>query len=118
MAFLTHPAAVGKRYYVASPTIIRAHALADEVVRQMDTWTLPLPLPTVALWPACVLQEAVSRLTRKPDVLSRQKYAELRAPGWVCTPARLRQELGLVCATELREAVAQTLAWYRQQGWL
>ena len=118
VACLTHPAAVGKTFYVASPATIRAHALADEVARQMDTWTLPLSLPTVALWPVCVLQEAISRLTRKPNVLSRQKYAELRAPGWVCTPARLQQELGLVCATELREAVAETLAWYRRRGWL
>ena len=64
------------------------------------------------------LQEAISRLTGKPSVLSRQKYAELRAPGWVCDPARLRRELGFVCATRLKDGIAETLAWYRQQGWL
>ena len=115
---LTHPAAVGKTFYVASPAIIRAHGLADEIALQMNTWTLPLPLPAAALWPVCVLQEIVSRLTGKPNVLSRQKYAELRAPGWVCDPARLRQELGFVCATPLKAGIAEALAWYRQQGWL
>ena len=92
--------------------------MADEIAGQMKTWTLPLPLPTAVLWPVCQLQEAVSRLTRRPNVLSRQKYAELRAPGWVCDPARLRQELGCVCATTLRNGIAETLAWYRHEGWL
>ena len=115
---LTHPAAVGKTFYVASPAIIRAHALADEIAMQMNVWTLPLALPAAALWPVCLLQETVSRLTGKPAVLDRQKHAELRAPGWVCDPARLRQELGFVCATPLNTGIAETLAWYRQQGWL
>jgi len=66
----------------------------------------------------CCLQEAVSRLTGKPSMLSRQKWAELRAPGWVCDPDRLRQVLGLVCASTLKSGITPTLAWYRQQGWL
>ena len=115
---LTHPAAAGKTFYVASPEVTTARGLADEIVGQMKTWTLPLPLPMAALWTLCYLQEAVSRLTRRPNVLSAQKYAELRAPGWVCDPARLRQELGLVCGTTLRRGIAETLEWYRQQGWL
>lgn len=118
VACLTHPAAGGKTFYVASPEITKAHALAEEIASQMKTWTLTVPLPTAALWPLCQLQEAISRLTGRPAVLSRQKYAELRAPGWVCDPARLRQELGLVCATRLKDGIADTLAWYRQQGWL
>jgi nucleoside-diphosphate-sugar epimerase len=115
---LTHPAAAGKTFYTASPEVMTALALADEIARQMGTWTLPLPLPTAALWPLCCFQGAVSRLTGKPSVLSRQKFAELRAPGWVCDPSRLRRELGFVCAVTLRDGIAETLAWYRQQGWL
>ena len=118
VACLTHPAAGGKTFYAASPEITKAHALTDEIASQMKTWTLTIPLPTAALWPLCQMQEAISRLTGRPAVLSRQKYAELRAPGWVCDPARLRQELGLVCATRLKDGIAETLAWYRQQGWL
>jgi nucleoside-diphosphate-sugar epimerase len=118
VACLTHPAAAGKTFYVASPAAIRAHALADEIARQMKTWTLLLPLPAAALWPVCVAQELVSRLTGRPNVLSRQKYDELCVAGWVCDPTRLRRELGLVCATKLEDGIAETLAWYRQHRWL
>ena len=115
---LTPSAAVGKTFYVASPDITNAHAMADEVAAQMKVWTLKLPLPRAALWPVCQLQEVISRVTGRPSVLSRQKYAELSAPGWVCDPARLRQEVGIDCATGLRAGIAETLTWYRQHGWL
>jgi hypothetical protein len=92
--------------------------MAGEIAGQMKTWTLPLSLPTAALWPLCCLQETLSWLTRRPNVLSRQKYAELRAPGWVCDPTRLRQEAGFVGGTTLKNGIAKTLAWYRQEGWL
>jgi nucleoside-diphosphate-sugar epimerase len=115
---LTHPAVPGKTFYVASPEVTSAPALAGEIAAQMKAWTLPVPLPVAALWVVCCLQEAVSRLTGKPSMLSRQKWAELRAPGWVCDPGRLRQEAGFVCANTLKSGIPTTLAWYRQQGWL
>ena len=115
---LTHPAAAGKTFYVASPEVTNAPAMAGDIAVQMKAWTLPLRLPLAGLWLLCCLQEALSRLTRKPAMLSRQKFAELRAQGWVCDPARLRQELGFVCANTLQSGIATTLAWYRQQEWL
>jgi nucleoside-diphosphate-sugar epimerase len=115
---LTHAAAAGKTFYVASTEVTNAPALAGEIAAQMKAWTLPLPLPFAALWVLCCWQEAVSRLTRKPGMLSRDKYRELRAPGWVCDPDRLRREVGFVCANTLENGIRTTLAWYRQQGWL
>ena len=115
---LTHPAAAGKTFYVASGEVTTARAVAGEIAGQMKTWTLPLSLPTVALWPLCCLQETLSWLTRRPNVLSRQKYAELREPGWVCDPTRLRQEAGFAGGTTLKNGIAKTLAWYRQERWL
>ena len=70
------------------------------------------------MWPICLAQELASRLTGKPNVLSLQKFAELRAPGWVCDPTRLERETGCACATTLKAGIAETLSWYRQHHWL
>jgi nucleoside-diphosphate-sugar epimerase len=118
VACLDYPAAAGKTYFVAGRESITAQAMAEEIAAQMQVWTLPLPLPTVVLWPMCLAQEVVSRLTGRPNVLSLQKFAELRAPGWVCDPARLEREIGYACPTMLKSGVAETLAWYRQHDWL
>ena len=115
---LTDPAAAGKTFFVASREVVTAQAMAKEVAAQMKVWTLPLPLPTPLLWPICLAQEAWSRLTRKPNVLSLQKFAELRAPGGVCDPSRLERDTGYACATSLKEGIGETLLWYRQEHWL
>jgi nucleoside-diphosphate-sugar epimerase len=115
---LTHPAAAGRTYFVASREVVTGRTIAEEIASQMNVWTLPLPLPTALLWPICLAQELASRLTGKPNVLSLQKFAELRAPGWVCAPTRLERETGCTCATTLKTGIAETLSWYRQHHWL
>jgi nucleoside-diphosphate-sugar epimerase len=118
MTCLTHSAAAGRTYFVASREVVTARTIAEEIASQMKVWTLPLPLPTALLWPMCLAQELASRLTGKPNVLSLQKFAELRAPGWVCTPTRLERETGSTCATTLKAGISETLSWYRQHNWL
>jgi nucleoside-diphosphate-sugar epimerase len=115
---LDHPAAAGKTYFVAAREIVTARRMAEEVAAQMNVWTLPLPVPLTLLWLMCLAQEIRSRLTGKPSVLSLQKFAELRAPGWVCDPTLLERETGYACPTTLKTGVAETLSWYRQQHWL
>ena len=94
---LMHPAAAGKTYFVAAREVVTARTMAEEIAAQMNIWTLPLPLPVALLWPICLAQELASRLTGKPNVLSLQKFAELRAPGWVCDATRLESETGYTC---------------------
>ena len=115
---LTHAAAAGRTYFVAAREVVTARTLATEVASQMNVWTMPLPLPTALLWPICLAQELTSRLTGKPNLLNLQKYAELRAPGWVCAPTRLERETGCACVTPLKAGISETLSWYREHHWL
>jgi nucleoside-diphosphate-sugar epimerase len=118
VACLSHPAAASKTYFVAGREVVTARTMAEEIAHQMGVWTLPLPLPTLALWPVCLAREVWSRLTGQPSVLSLQKFAELRAPGWVCDASLLERETGCACATKLKQGVGETLRWYREQRWL
>jgi nucleoside-diphosphate-sugar epimerase len=115
---LDHPAAPRKTYFVAAPEVVTARQMAAEVAWQMNVWAIPLPLPTPLFFPLCLIQDVWSRLTGKPNVLSLQKYAELRASGWVCDSKRLAEDTGYVCPTHLRQGMGETLAWYREHGWL
>jgi nucleoside-diphosphate-sugar epimerase len=115
---LDRPAAAGKTFFVAAREVVTARRMAEEVADQMKVWTVPLPLPLALLWVMCLIQELRSRVTGKANVLSLQKFAELRAPGWVCDPTLLERETGYVCPTSLQTGVAETLSWYRQEHWL
>jgi nucleoside-diphosphate-sugar epimerase len=118
VAVVSHPKAAGNTYYVANSETVTARQFGECIARQLGVrvWRLPIPVPFV--WPACLIQELISQATRKANVLSLQKYAELRAPGWVCDAGELEAKLGWKCPTDLEEGVRRTLAWYREAGWL
>jgi nucleoside-diphosphate-sugar epimerase len=115
---LEHPAAAGKIYFVACPEVVTARAMAREIARCMNTWTVPCPVPSPVLWLMCLLGQIGTRVTGKANVLSLQKYAELRAPGWVCDPTLMQRELGFTCSTQLQSGIEQTLRWYQAKRWL
>lgn len=118
VAALTHPNASREIFFAGSPEVVTAVQLAQRLARASGTWTIPLPLPQAVLWFACQWAGLVAQITRKPNVLSVQKYAELKAPGWVCNVAKLQDRLGCACPTTLAAGVAKTRAWYLAHGWL
>jgi nucleoside-diphosphate-sugar epimerase len=115
---LTAENVAGNSYYVSSTEVVTARGMAGEIAKLMGVWTLPLPLLTGLLWPLCLGQDMISRVTGKANVLSLQKYAELRAAAWVCSPARLQKDTGLQCRTDMRSGLQQTLLWYQENGWV
>ncbi|MCL4176939.1 MAG: NAD(P)-dependent oxidoreductase [Verrucomicrobia bacterium] len=115
---LEHPRGAGGVYHVAEPQVVTSRGLVEEIARQMGVRPLIPPLPRPLLWLICAGRDLVSGLTGRPHILSRQKFAEVVAPGWVSGTDRLRRELGFVCETGLKEGIGRTLAWYRAQGWL
>lgn len=118
VAALTHPNAARELFFAGADEMITAGRLTQLVAEESGAWTLSLPLPNAALWLGCQWAELVTRLTRKPNVLSAQKYAELKAPGWVCDVSKLERRLACVCPTRAREGLRKTHQWYRAQGWL
>jgi nucleoside-diphosphate-sugar epimerase len=115
---LDHPDASRKVFFTGSPEVVTSDELAQRVGSEAGSWAVTLPLPNAVLWAACQWSEFVSRVTKKPNVLSAQKWAELKAPGWVCDVSRMHEELGFECRTPLKEGVARTMAWYQAEGWL
>jgi nucleoside-diphosphate-sugar epimerase len=118
IACLCRPETAGKIYFAASPERVTGRGMAREIAVQMKRWTLPFPIPAPVLWSVCLVQQVLSRLTRKPSLLNLQKYAELRAPGWVCDSSKLEREIGFACKTRLKQGIAETLDWYHRERWL
>lgn len=118
VACLRHPETAGKTYFAASSEIVTSRGMAEEIAAQMRRWTVPCPIPPPVLWMVCLLQQLISQVTGKPSLLNLSKYAELRAPGWVCDASKLQQEIGFACRTPLQQGIAETLDWYKRERWL
>ena len=118
LAAVRSPRAPGRDYFLAHPKPLSwtdlSTAAADIMRRTPRVLTIPLPLATAV--GACA--ELVARITGKPGILSREKIAEARCRYWTCDASHATAELGFTAATSMGAGLAETLAWYKEAGWL
>jgi nucleoside-diphosphate-sugar epimerase len=115
---LEHPRAAGQTYFAASPEAASAWEMSQAIAREMGKPGVTFPLPRWLLWLSCMLNQARTAVTGRAHILSRQKFAEMKAPGWVCNAAKLERETGYVCRMKLEPGIRETVGWYRDHGWL
>lgn len=130
IALLTHETARGV-YFVddgsappnAAAPAPRRHACGYELTEFTATLAALLRrrIRSVAI-PVGLLQAASrlagARLAARAPILSRDRIVDLSAPGWVCCGDRLSRDTGFACRFGLYAGLLDTLAFYRQNGWL
>lgn len=105
-------------YAVAEP---REHSWSELVTVLGETLgrrPLRVSLPPALVRTAAALTERVSGLLGGTAVFNREKAEEMLAPAWVCELAGSDALLPAEDATPLRRGIAETVRWYKRQGWL
>jgi hypothetical protein len=64
------------------------------------------------------LSGMIAWLRSRPSIINTDKAREILAGSWACSSEKANQELGFSPARPLDTRLAQTVAWYRSQGWL
>lgn len=117
-AAIESPRAGGKIYFAANPdpaTWTEFGAMAAGIMGRR--------VRNIAISPAAALvvgrlAETVSKLRKKPGIVSRDKVREAQCRYWICDTARVRRDLGFSPTYSLRDGMIETLAWYKDAGWL
>ena len=123
MALANAPQAAGRTYFLAHPKPVTWSAFCLEAARIMG-WgagrrrVRVLRIPAGAAYAAGWCAEMWSRLTRKPGIVSREKVREAQCRAWICDTRLAAREIGFEAQTPLRAGLAETLAWYKEAGWL
>lgn len=112
------PQAAGRSYFLAHPKAVSWGELRDVAARIMKKRPRVLKIPAALALAVGTVAETWSKVTRKPGIISREKVKEALCPAWTCQTGRAREELGFEARTPLELGFAQTLAWYREAGWL
>jgi nucleoside-diphosphate-sugar epimerase len=94
----------------------------DELTRTMaealNVRTLKIRVPVFALHALAALNEVFAPLRREAPVLDRRKAREMTAACWTCDRSRAAEELGYRPSVPLEEGIRETVAWYREMGWI
>ncbi len=118
LRLLEDPAAVNQAYNACDGIAYTWDDVAAEIERALGRRALKVVLPMAVLKPMSWAAIALARLTGQSPLLHEQRLIEIRQQAWLFSGEKARRELGFEPAYPLPKAVAETVAWYRNEGWL
>lgn len=105
-------------YYVATDRVTSYAELGRLAATAAGMRARTMPFPRIGFWIAGFLGEMVGRVRKRPALLNLDKVREATAAGWVCSDAKIHEQLQYAPTLSLEQRYAQTVAWYREQKWL
>jgi nucleoside-diphosphate-sugar epimerase len=110
---------VNKCYFVADGDVYTGKEYTRLIKKALGKrFVLNIKIPLGALKAVSVLSEEWSKRSGKPSTLNRDKYKIMRQRNWTCDTAPLVNDLGFKPKYRLYEGLQESVAWYRQNGWL
>ena len=112
------PGVAGETFFLGGEALYSWRDLKEAAAAALgrNALTVPVPPPLVSLSGALV--EGVFRLWGSLPPFHREKAREIRYACKMCSIDKARRLLEYRPALSLKEGVADTIAWYRAQGWL
>lgn len=106
-------------YFAAHPEPVRFSELLGAIRKSLGIRaTLPLFVPAPVLSMVGMTGAMISSLGLPASRLTPDKAREARQVGWLCSPRRSQDELGMTYEWSLDAILDETLRDYRQRGWL
>jgi len=112
-------AAAGQVFHAAHPEVVTQRTFVRAVGRALGrdhVRVVPLPEPVVHA--ILLASGAVARLRGRATQISPGKAPEFLAPAWTCSSRAIERTIGWRARLPHASGLAETAAWYRQQGWL
>ena len=109
--------AEGETYFLGSERGYTWQEVRSAVEAALGRRTLKLPVPGALMGVAGALSEGVGRLAGTLPPLTRDK-AEAARHAWVCSIEKATNDVGYAPQVGLGEGMAETVTWYRRNGWL
>lgn len=113
-----HPHSTGKTYFIAEETVHKYEDLVTLASSIIGRKAISVRIPTSAVFLLATFGDLVSLFNSRTPVLNRDRARDLVQRHWVCSPARIRQDIGFRTDIPIDEGLKETYEWYRHAGWL
>ena len=116
---LDAPQAEGHAYFLSDGHIYNSRRFSDLLQQEMGIpWVLHIKAPLWFLRAVCWVSGRISQLTGKMNALNDDKYHILRQRNWQCDIEPARRDFGYDPEWPLERGVHETVAWYKENGWI
>lgn len=117
LAALSSPAPSGP-LAVAHPARHGWPALGLALAEAVGVDARIVKVPPAAFWTVGLLSEAVSRFTRTPPAMDRRRARDMSRHRWTADIDETREAFDWEPRVDIRQGLARTAVWYRDEGWL
>lgn len=109
----------GRKYFLSDGDVYQSSTFSNYIHEELGRpWWVRFTAPVWVLKLVTLVGEYVGRATGKMIVLNNDKFNILRQRNWRCNIEPACDELGFTPRCKLREGVARTIGWYKENKWL
>ncbi len=118
IAAAEHPNAISQVYFISNEEIYDWVQFGTIAKRVLGKWALNMRIPHFALYAVAAISESIARMQGKAALINIEKARDGVQANWLCSPTKARVELGFRTKLSLEDGIANTIEWYKKNGWL
>ena len=108
-----------RAYFLADGQVYRSRAFSDLIRKELgNPFVIRVICPLIILKVVSLLAEFWAVRSKKPSTLNADKYNIMKQRNWQCDISPAVRELGFAPQYNLEQGVRETIAWYKNEGWL
>ncbi len=108
-----------RAYFLADGKVYSSRAFSDLIRQELgNPFVIRLRCPLIILKVVSLLAEYWAKRRNTASTLNSDKYRIMKQRNWQCDIAPAVEELGYAPRYDLERGVKETIAWYKDKGWL
>lgn len=108
-----------KAYFVSDGGVYPSRRFSDLIQEEMgNPYVIHIKCPLIVLKFVSLLAEFISTMSHHSSTLNSDKYKIMKQRNWKCDITPTKKELGYTPDYDLQRGVKETIAWYKEKGWL
>ena len=108
-----------RTYFLADGKVYRSRAFSDLIRKELgNPFVIRLRCPLIILKVVSLLAEYWAKRRNTTSTLNSDKYRIMKQRNWQCDITPAVKELGYSPEYDLERGVKETIAWYKDKGWL
>ena len=108
-----------RAYFLTDGKVYKSRAFSDLIQKELGhPFVIHIKCPLIVLKVISLLAEFVAGRSGKGSTLNSDKYKIMKQRNWQCDITPTIEELGYAPDYDLEKGVRETIAWYKEEGWL
>ena len=110
---------VQKTYFLSDGKVYHSRVFSDLIQKELgNPFVIRVKCPLIVLKVISLLAQFIAMRSGKCSTLNLDKYKIMKQRNWQCDITPTIKELGYTPEYDLERGVRETIAWYKNEGWL